>query len=64
MGTEAKAEAEGKVEEVVETGRVQVADSPAEVFPVEVFLVEVFLGEVVTSTLDGYFTIHSNNPVA
>ena len=59
MGTEAKAEAEGKVEEVVETGRVQEADSPA-----EVFLVEVFLGEVVTSTLDGYFTIHSNNPVA
>lgn len=49
--------AEGKVEEAAETDRV--ADSLAEVFPVG-----VFLGEVVTSTLDGYFTIHSNNPVA
>lgn len=57
MGTEAKVVAEGKVEEAAETDRV--ADSLAEVFPVE-----VFPEEEVTNSLNSYFTIHSNNPVA
>ena len=62
MGTEAKVVAEGKVEEAAETDRVE--DSLAEVFQVGDSLVEVFQEEVVTSSLNSYFTIHSNNPAA
>ena len=62
MGTEAKVVAEGKVEEAAETDRV--ADSLAEVFQVGDSPVEVFPEEEVTNSLNSYFTIHSNNPVA